>query len=401
VKTANPTPEAESDDKTWQRAGENLIRYKPSGKYYARVRVRGKLILRSLKTNRVTVARLRLGDLVKQERQKAEHLAADAAAAGKLTFGNALAIYRKRLDGDLSLKPRTKTYYEERIAALLKSWPGLEKLDVSRISKAACMDWAAGYAKKASSTNYNNTIGLLKQIIEIAVEAGARYDNPAKFLKRVPVRFKVPSLPSPEQFEKMLGFVKHDGVADFIRFLAYGGFRKSEAAKILWGDVELEKERILVRGDEVNGTKNGEVRYVPMIPPMKALIEKLQAAHPHRKLSDRVAKVKECRGSLATACDKAGIPRLHHHALRHLFATRFVEAGVNLPVVSKVLGHKDGGVLLARRYNHVTDEHVAAQARRVTFGAPAGTSPQPQSSSAAGVAGAPENVVALPSQAAA
>jgi hypothetical protein len=38
----------------------NLVRYVPSGIYFARMRVRGKLIRRSLKTNKLAVAKLRL-----------------------------------------------------------------------------------------------------------------------------------------------------------------------------------------------------------------------------------------------------------------------------------------------------------------------------------------------------
>jgi hypothetical protein len=45
----------------WQKTSySNLIRYAPSGKYFARIRVGGKLIRQSLKTNVLSVAKLRL-----------------------------------------------------------------------------------------------------------------------------------------------------------------------------------------------------------------------------------------------------------------------------------------------------------------------------------------------------
>lgn len=54
----------------WQKTQfSNLIRYKPSGTYFARVRVKGKLIRKTLKTDTLSVAKLRLGDLEKFERQ--------------------------------------------------------------------------------------------------------------------------------------------------------------------------------------------------------------------------------------------------------------------------------------------------------------------------------------------
>ena len=56
----------------WQKTSyANLIRYVPSGIYYARLRVKGKLIRKSLKTDVLSVGKLRLADFEKQERQRA------------------------------------------------------------------------------------------------------------------------------------------------------------------------------------------------------------------------------------------------------------------------------------------------------------------------------------------
>jgi hypothetical protein len=47
----------------------NLVRHVQSGKYYARIHLQGKLIWKSLKTDRVSVAKLRLSDFHKEEWQ--------------------------------------------------------------------------------------------------------------------------------------------------------------------------------------------------------------------------------------------------------------------------------------------------------------------------------------------
>ena len=48
-------------DSVWQKTPfVNLIRYKPSQVYFARFKIGGKLIRRSLKTNVITVAKLRM-----------------------------------------------------------------------------------------------------------------------------------------------------------------------------------------------------------------------------------------------------------------------------------------------------------------------------------------------------
>jgi hypothetical protein len=89
-----------SSDKTesrWQKTPvANLVRHIQSGSYYARIRVRGKLIWKSLKTDRISVAKLRLGDFHKEERQRAA--AHTAVARGKMTLGAALETYRERLN---------------------------------------------------------------------------------------------------------------------------------------------------------------------------------------------------------------------------------------------------------------------------------------------------------------
>jgi hypothetical protein len=59
--------------KVWQATQySNLIRHIPSGTFFARLRVGGNLIRKSLKTDLLTVARLRLADLDKNERGFAE-----------------------------------------------------------------------------------------------------------------------------------------------------------------------------------------------------------------------------------------------------------------------------------------------------------------------------------------
>src|SRR5579863_4903920 len=88
-----------------------FLRLVQSGNYYARIRVRGKLIWKSLKTDRISVAKLRLSDFHKEERQRSA--AHSAVARGKMVFSRALQTYRERLTGDHSLKDRSKVYREE------------------------------------------------------------------------------------------------------------------------------------------------------------------------------------------------------------------------------------------------------------------------------------------------
>ena len=181
-----------------------MVCYVPSGKFFARIRVRGRLIRRSLKTSTFSVAKLRLADLEKTERQMAEH--AKAFEAGKMTFGNALKEYRRGLLSNPSLKPRTRQHREERISVLLKTWAELEDLDVRKINRQDCQAWAENF--KSGASNFNKTVQTFRAVMAIAVEAGVRYDNPAAFIKLMKIRQKNLQLPSRAQFQLLLTSVR-------------------------------------------------------------------------------------------------------------------------------------------------------------------------------------------------
>jgi integrase len=255
----------------------------------------------------------------------------------------------------------------------LKSWPELKDKDVRQISKHDCQDWARRFGQVCSSIAFNNTIGTLRLILEIAVEAGARYDNPARDLKRKKVMVRRPELPSHEQFLEFVAAIENSGrsscyqAADLVRFLAFGGFRKSEAGHVRWADCNSGKGTITVRGNPITGTKNSEIREVPMIPDMRELLDRLKIEYPNEKPEDCVMKAKECQISMDRAAKVLGMHRITHHDLRHLFATRCIESGVDIPTVSRWLGHKDGGALAMKVYGHLRDQHSVAMAQKVTF----------------------------------
>jgi integrase len=149
--------------------------------------------------------------------------------------------------------------------------------------------------------------------------------------------------------------------------LAYTGCRKGEAAQITWQDVDFDAGEIDVRGDPETATKNWTVRRVPLIPDARALFKRMRSERADEPLNARVFRVGECQKALDRACKNVGAERITHHDLRHLFATRCIESNVDIPTVSRWLGHKDGGALAMKTYGHLRREHSIAQAQRVTF----------------------------------
>lgn len=352
-------------------AVQNLIRYRPAGTYFARFKINGKPILKSLKTTVYSVARQRLPDTMREHRAKLE--SGTAVASGKMTVGDAAQVYLEKVRANVSLKPKSKDYREMMINFINRSWPSLSGTDVRRVSERDCQDWLFRFQKQYAPSVVNNAIGTLRGVFAEAVQSGARFGDPAANLSRMRVRAKRLELPSRTEFLRFVEEIRTAGArqskdcANLVKFLAYSGVRIGEARFVIWADANFDRRQLHVRGDPVTATKNGETRYVPMIPELEQMLKELRSERPQEPATATVMRVFECQNSMTHAASKIGMKRITHHDLRHLFATICIESGVDVPTVSRWLGHKDGGALCMKTYGHLRQEHSLAQAQRVTF----------------------------------
>ena len=353
---------------------QNLFQYVNTGTYYARIKLAGKTIRRSLKTDVWSTARLRLHDFAKEVRQ-------ERAIQQSPTFGRAIELFERRLESATNIKPQSKDYRRWCLKKLNETWPELRAMKLSEITPLACREWAARMRKEVACHYFNNILGTLKQVIDIGIKdhvqaGGDRFENPAREVDRTKVLQKDLRLPEPEQFRELVKTIRarKDGyavhVANLVEFLAYSGMRAySEAAWVTWEDVDGSRKEIVVRGDPDTGTKGGSTRRRPILPDMEELLRNLKAEREVAGIpaTGKVMEVTCCREALAVACAKIGVTKITAHDLRHLFATRCIEAGVDIPTVSRWLGHKDGGILAMKTYGHLRDEHSKAMAQRVRF----------------------------------
>lgn len=369
-----------------------LLQYTVTGTYFARCKVRGKLFRQSLLKDgeseiSFTTAKLRLPDKLKEFRKPNVTLG---------TFAEARQLYEADLENDHTLKSASKYYRRSRIQALLKSWPDLDSLKLDDLKAKdgkgvfkmlpQFQSWAKDYADKFDDQNFNNTLGSLRMIL---ARGGLEHDeNPAFKIAKLGVKRKELQLPEPDQFSKIIETIDGSGAgqahhcADLVRFLAYSGCRISEARQVTWADVNTDRGEIKVRNAKRSRKSNGdEFRHIPIIPPMRELLDRLRLSKPQP--TDRVCVLGECEKSLTRACQKVGTHRLTHHDLRHLFASACIASGVDIPTISRWLGHSDGGALAMTVYGHLQRAHSQSMAAKVTFGQ-----------------AKPENVIALPQQAA-
>ena len=352
----------------WQRTRvTNLIADKDTGIYYARARINGKLKWRSLKTQIESVAKQRLPDTLTELRAASQANAASTQITGteRTTVAHFIAIYREKTANDASLAGATKLRREIALKALEKTWPDLPARDARRVTTSDCERWAAdalrigtGFVapnakttrKGMAASSYNKTVDTLRAVFEIARKHGVAYANPAAAIEKAQMGQKQLDLPSEAQFRAIVKSISEAGArqsadcADMARLLAYSGARLAEAVSLRWSHVDLAVNRLRIPGTKTTGS----FREIPLFPALAALLKEIQARRGPEAPTASILAVNECKGALRTACKAVGVKKLTHHELRHLFATRCIESGIDIPTVSRWLGHSDGGALAMR-----------------------------------------------------
>ncbi len=295
-----------------------------------------------------------------------------------------IQAWQEQFENDLSLAPATKLRRQIALKALLKTWPGLYFMDASQISDSDCRQWAmkafregTGFIAPGARTKrrgmspsaFNKCVDTLRGIFAIAGKEGIIHDNPGAAVAKVRDWRTPVELPSSEQFEAIVKAVAagksrwSPDCADMVRLLAYSGARLREATGLRWRHIDEARRRLTIPG-----TKSvSSYRIIPIFPPLAALLAEMRTRRAEEPKESPIARVHECRGSLRSACRVVGVPSMTHHDLRHLFATRCIESGVDVPTVSRWLGHSDGGTLAMKTYGHLRDEHSTAQAAKVRF----------------------------------
>ena len=342
------------------RVGECLYR-NGIGIYFALVKVGGKQIKRSLKTNDLALARRRLSEF----RTKAERM--HGKETRDMRFEELAGMWMESVKP--SLKPKS---YDRRRVAIVGLTPFFKGSPVRSLGFNQIDEWRKKRGAAVSARSHNIELETLRLLLRYACDRGLLLDNPADKFKRRKQPKAVIEMPTKDEFYQLVQHLRtgkravSTGAADMAEFLAYSGMRVGEAREVRFCDVNFDLGSLLITGGEM-GTKNHQERVIPLFPNLKRLLTRIFEAKPDANRSDRIFGIDSPRGAMELACKRAGLRNFCVHSLRHFFATNALEAGIHFKVIAEWLGHSDGGILVARTYGHLRNEHSDLMAARMTY----------------------------------
>ena len=153
----------------------------------------------------------------------------------------------------------------------------------------------------------------------------------------------------------------------------YTGVRIGELVALKFSSVDMQKRTITIKetcyeSKDKDGrfakitdtTKTHRARVVPfpkqLLPIFKELKAHNKSGYVIENAKGEQMSVRSYQRSFETLVDKLGVSKLSFHALRHTFATRALESGMDVKTLSEILGHKSATVTL-NRYAHSMMEH--------------------------------------------
>ena len=204
-------------------------------------------------------------------------------------------------------------------------------------------------------------VALVSSIYSFVIGRGLCADNPARGVKKAPVR-KVERFLSEAEIARLAEVLDAETRRSgnpyppaAIRLLLLTGCRKGEIVNLRWDHVDSEGECLRLP-DSKTGAK-----VVYLNAPARALLQELP------RMADNSLVIPGMRANGAgPAIDKvwsrvrkaAGLANVRLHDLRHSFASVGAAGGLSLPIIGALLGHKHATT--TARYAHLSADPLRA-----------------------------------------
>ncbi len=342
--------------------------------YSINVMVDGARIHRALGKESEGVTREQAEQAVEVLRTQAREQRLNLPTGRKLhrTFAEAAETYIERMEAtggkDMTNKKRhLRTYL---VPAIGKE--RLDRISSHRLGQYRRERTLAG----AAQATINRELATFSHLMRRASSKDwgwIKRDNVPEIPKEKENRKRIQVL-NPDQSSRLLDAAKNDQDDLSWLFVMFGlnaAMRHSEILRLRFDEVDFENCRIWI-----DKAKAGE-REQPITRALRDAIKERQAKSkdkegwifPSRAHHARFPYKTEMRAQFARCVEaaKLDVRQCTPHVLRHTAITRLVKAGVDLPTIKRISGHKT--TAMVEHYTHIHGEHIDDAIAAIEIGA--------------------------------
>ncbi len=269
------------------------------------------------------------------------------------SFKEAVEKYFKTVSSKKS--PTTQRREKETLKRLLEFFV---PINLHEITPEMVANYRDKRLRQVSGTTVRQELTALSHIFQVANnEWGLRLPNPAADIKRPapnPGRIRFLSQDEASRLLKECQKSRNKRLYPYILLLLHTGMRPSEAARLRWDQIDLERGVIVL-----HVTKTKVRRVVPLTETALKTLAAMERKGDYVFLRDEQANDPvpsyRFRGAFESALKRAGIKDFRMYDLRHTAASYLLMAGVDIRTLAEILGHRT--LQMVMRYTHLLDEH--------------------------------------------
>jgi integrase len=291
-----------------------------------------------------------------------------------------------------TVKRRTYDSYADTIR--LHIAPHLGGFDVSEITAFMLQKFISEQLRfgnlktgaNLSANTVNGIISILKYSLQCAYELKLTPYYAATNIKRPKVSERKITCFNKYEQQKIESFILKNKKPKYIGILLsmYAGLRLGEVLALEWNDIDFSKKLLYVSKTcyyvKQNGTSirittspksSCSCRTIPLPTQFLPFLKELKRVSKSRfvvaNISGNPIENRAYQRSFELILKKLNLAHRGYHSLRHTFATRAIECGVDVKTLSELLGHKSATVTL-NRYTHSLLEHKRLMMNKVGKG---------------------------------
>lgn len=276
----------------------------------------------------------------------------------------------------LSIKQRTYLQYKESIEKHINPILGdyeLTDLSANALQEFVIQKLETGNLKTGKGLSSNSVIGIvgvLKQALHQALVLEMITKDNSSLIKMPTVQEKLIEAFEIEEQNKVVDYCmsskkpNHFGIV----LCFYTGLRIGELLALTWNDIDFDRKTMSINKSVFYTKINGKYETVidtpktkhsiRVIPLPKQILDKLKeikksstSKYVFTTRDNKMVNVRTYQRTFERILKKLNINVKNFHALRHTFATRATEMGMDVKTVSEILGHKSPMITL-ERYTH-------------------------------------------------